>query len=92
MAVCVCLCLDRLELEANNFPQSGHFFLPDLDFGVPSSKHFIFTSGISRSELSDIDGEYVEEHSDDDGDNAGEDDLEEKLKSKGSELQRASIA
>ena len=82
MAVCVCLCLDRLELEANSFPQSGHFFLPDLDFGVPCSKHFIFTSGISRSELSDIDGEYVEEHSDDDEDKAGEDDLEAKNKEK----------
>ena len=92
MAVCVCLCLDRLELEANSFPQSGHFFFPDLDFGVPSSKHFILTSGIFRSELSDIDGEYVEEHSDDDGDSAGEDDLEEKLKSKGSELHSASMA
>ena len=77
MAVCVCLCLDRLELEANSFPQSGHFFFEVLGFGVPSSKHFIFTSDTSRSELSDIDGEYVEEHSDDDGDNAGEDDLEE---------------
>ena len=93
--MCVCLCLDRLELEANSFPQSGHFFFADLLLRVPSSKHFIFKSEIIRSELSDgegEDGEYVDEHSDDEGDKAGEDDLEEQLRSKGSELQRDSIA
>ena len=63
-----------------------------MDLGASSSKHLIFSSGISKSELSDIDGEYVEEHSDEEGDSAGEDDLEEKLKSKGSELHRARIA
>ena len=85
-AVWVCLCRDRLELEANSLPQSGHFCLADLVFGVDASKHLIFSSGIIRSELSDMageDGEYVDEHSDEEGDKAGEDDLEEKLKSKG---------
>ena len=82
----VCLCRDRLELEANSLPQSGHFFWADFPFGVDASKHLILRSGIIRSELSDKagdDGEYVDEHSDAEGDKAGEDDLEEKLKSKG---------
>ena len=35
---------------------------------------------------------FSQGHSDGEGDNFGEDDLEEKLKSKGSELQGASIA
>ena len=84
-AVWVCLCRDRLELEANSLPQSGHFLWVDLAFGVASAKHLIFSSGMLRSELSDMDGEegeYADEHSDDEGDKAGEDDLEEKLKSK----------
>ena len=85
-AVWVCLCRDRLELEANNLQQSGHFVCADLNFSVASAKHLIFSSGMIRSELSDIagdDGEYDDEYSDDEGDKAGEDDLEEKLKSKG---------
>ena len=85
-AVWVCLCRDRLELEANSLPQSGHFFLVDLASVFSFAKHLIFSSGIIRSELSDKagdDGEYVDEHSDAEGDKAGEDDLEEKLKSKG---------
>ena len=49
-------------------------------------------TGSELSETAGEDGEYVDERSDDEGEKAGEDDLEEKLKSKGSLLQRASIA
>ena len=54
------MCLDRLELEANSLPQSGHFFLAYLVFRVASSKHFISISGMTRSELSEIAGEDEE--------------------------------
>ena len=56
-AVWVCLCLDRLELEANSLPQSGHFLLADLVLRVASSKLLIFSLGMMRSKLSEIAGD-----------------------------------
>ena len=51
------MCLDRLELEANSLPQSGHFLLADLVLRVASSKLLIFSLGMMRSKLSEIAGD-----------------------------------
>ena len=68
-AVWVTLCRDRLELEANILPQSGHFCIPNVSFVkflTLSEKSSRLEEFSDSKELSDIEGE---------------DDLDEKLKS-----------
>ena len=68
----ICLCLDKLLLEANFFPQSVQHLLFLLLNGKLILK-------LSR-DVSDKAGEDgAEEHSVDAGDNAGEEDLEEDI-------------
>ena len=54
-AVWVCLCLDRLELEANSLPQSEHFFLADLGFVILCDEEY--SDKYESKELTDIAGE-----------------------------------
>ena len=69
-AVWVCLCRDRLELVANIFPQSGHCLSPFR---------------LVVADKSDWDEEYSDEEDPNElSDIAGEDDLDEALKSSGS--------
>ena len=69
--LCVCLCLDRLELVAKYFPHSSHLYLEyfvELTFDLPS----LHSRESTVKDLMRGSGREISEHVDDVGDIGGE--------------------